>query len=51
MAFLPVEALIYSARVRFELGPALQQADALLFELRFTLVELIDWIDFGSARM
>jgi len=36
MAFLSVEALFWGARVSLELGPALQQADALLSELHST---------------
>ncbi len=34
---LGVEGLLWGAEPRFELGPALQQADALLYEPRRTL--------------
>jgi hypothetical protein len=35
--FCSVEGLLWGAEPRFELGPALQQADALLYEPRRTL--------------
>jgi hypothetical protein len=36
----PGRGLFWDAEPGFELGPALQQADALLYELRRTLSEL-----------
>ncbi len=35
--FRSVEGLLWGAEPRYELGPALQQADAILFEPRRTL--------------